>query len=243
LLADHDVAYLRPGLTSRVAPVVSPPLVFVSPEPQGELTHRFPFQPALQAAVDEARAVQSALPGARLLTGEQATRKALLSSWETTGVVYVIGHVLRDPEVPFMVMIPAAPTPEARSSAYVEVADIRSMDLSRCGLVVLSGCSSGLPYAGQGAHAPSLAQACIDAGARSVVHTFWDIDDREASDLMTDFIDKRRNGMTTIRALAEAKRARMQSAGAGSFDWASYGILINSPELVQAENVSSARSR
>ncbi len=244
LLATHDVAYLRPGVASKAAPVVGPPLVFVSPEGQGDSTHRFPFQPVLQAPADEAAAVRSVLPGARLLSGERATSQSLLSSWKNSNLVYVIGHIVRDPEAPYMMMIPAASAGEDRSKdAYVEVADIRSTDLSRCELVVLSGCSSGLPYTGQGASAPSLAQACIDAGARSVVHTFWDIEDRQASELMTAFINKRSEGMSSVRALAEARRARMQLDGASNFHWASYGILIDSGELVQAVNGVSATGR
>ena len=58
-------------------------------------------------------------------------------------------------------------------SNYLDIEDIRSADLSRCRLVVLSSCGSGVGYMTGRISIPSLAEGFVQAGASAVVHTSW----------------------------------------------------------------------
>lgn len=94
-------------------------------------------------------------------------------------MIYFIGHVIHNAEVPFLTTIPLTPPagPHLPIEACMDIADIRSADLTRCRLAVLSGCGSGAPFADGVITAPSLGDAFLDAGAGASLQTFWRIRD------------------------------------------------------------------
>jgi len=233
LLMRHDVAYLRPNGSGMYHAPTGNNIVFLSPSTASDL-QSYGFQPSLRAAPVEASVAASLVPHSRVFSGPKATKRALTAGWEQSELIYIIGHMIHDPDVPYFVLLPTAPSSPGATieNRYLDVSDVRSANLARCSLVVLSGCSSGLPYTREGVVAPSFAHVFIDAGARAVVHTFWDIDDQVACDLMANFIRRRESGVSTVRALADARRAAISANKWAPFDWSSYGVTIGSVELL-----------
>ena len=94
-------------------------------------------------------------------------------------MIYFLGHVIHNPEVPFLTTIPLTPPngPHLSTESALDIADIRSADLTKCRLAVLSGCGSGAPFADGVITAPSLGDAFLDAGASASMQTFWQIRD------------------------------------------------------------------
>ncbi len=179
----------------------------------------------------EGSTIAASDPEALFLRGEKATKNNLLEVWEMASYIYLATHTLRDPEVPYVTLIPLA-SPGIQASheeLFLDITDIRSADLGRCELFVLSGCSTGSPYCENNIAGPSLGDACLDAGAHAVIQTFWDVRDYEARSLMTAFVDSWRNReMTPVRALCEGRRRAMQGDGAikHPFNWAAYSIKL-----------------
>ncbi|NIO29195.1 MAG: CHAT domain-containing protein [Candidatus Latescibacteria bacterium] len=231
LLMHRDVAYLRHADPSGDRPNTNPGVILVNAKPSKELRKRYPFQQELQNALAEGEAVASRNPGAAFLTGAAATKTNLRSSWGNASFIYLAAHTLRDPEAPYLMLIPLAPSdvPSAPDASYLDISDIRATDLSNCNIVVLSGCSSGAPYVEARSVGPSLGDAFLDAGAGAVVQTFWDVRDDEARKLMTSYIQTWGSpGISKIRALCNAKRMALQPPEGARYPfwWASYSIKL-----------------
>src|SRR5215467_3864026 len=98
--------------------------------------------------------------------------------------------MLQHPRLPFVYFIPLADTTSATmAGAYLEPQDVREADLSCCNLAVLSGCSSAVPYPAPNGIEPSLGDVFLDAGARCVLQTLWNVDDGDAASLMARFAE------------------------------------------------------
>lgn len=95
-------------------------------------------------------------------------------------------------------------------------------------LVVLSACRTarGEPAAG-GVGIESLAEAFFLAGARSVVGTLWDVEDRAAMSLSTSFYRQLAAGLGKAEALRRAKLEAV-AGGAPPAAWAGF-VLIGEP--------------
>lgn len=208
-----------------------PGVILVNAEPSKELMKRYPFQPELEEVMAEGETVASLNPGARFLAGDSATKLNLLSVWENASFIYMAAHMLRDPQVPYLMLIPLASPGESSGpdAAYLDVTDIRAADFGACRIVILSGCSSGSPYLEARIAGPSLGDAFLDAGAGAVVHTFWDVLDLDARRLMTSYIQAWGDaGPSGIHSLCGVRRRAFQSSGEARhpFGWAVYSIKV-----------------
>ena len=225
---DIDGAAALSGIDGRDA---APGVILVNAAPSRSLLKRYPFQPALEEVMAEGMAVSSAHPEAVLLAGEAASKSNLVSIWERVSFIYIAAHMLRDPQVPYLMLIPLASLGdgEAPDEAYLDIADIRAADFDGCRTVVLSGCSSGAPYLEARISGPSLGDAFLDAGAAAVIHTFWDVPDRGARRLMTAYLEGGEStGIPGIRALCDVRRTAFRSSehARHPFGWAAYSIKI-----------------
>jgi tetratricopeptide (TPR) repeat protein len=231
LLMRRDVAYLRYATDVDGTPSTKPGVILVNAVTSNEAASgRFP-RPDLAEAVIEGETLAALEPGSRLLTGEDATKANLRSLWTDAPFVYIAAHMLRDPQVPYLMLVPLAVPdgPAAPDAGYLDFDDARAAELSRCRIVVLSGCSSGAPYVDIENAAPSLGDAFIDAGAHAVVQTYWDVRDEDARALMARFVPLWRDpGVSGVHALCEARRTVFrETGGMVAFGrWASFYIEI-----------------
>jgi CHAT domain-containing protein len=206
-----------------------PGIIIVSSDLRMSSRSRYPFGGRLRHVQSEGLAVASLDRDAVILEGPNATKREILEKWENASYLYFATHIIRDPEIPYLVLIPVA-TPERDSSPesnYLDFSDIRSADFSTCGLVVLSGCSSGVPSVATRIIGPSLGDAFLDAGAAVVITTFWDVKDEDARRLMTAYTEElNKSGYSHIEALCAARRRLFTEArhSSESFSWASYAI-------------------
>ena len=90
-------------------------------------------------------------------------------------------------------------------------------------LVVLSGCRTlgGVVTVGEGLQ--GLVAPFLEAGARSVVATYWGMDDRALADVMRSFYVALRSGSSVAAALRTAKLAALR-AGAPATVWAGLAV-------------------
>lgn len=76
----------------------------------------------------------------------------------------------------------------------------------RAGLVFLSACSTGAGAGTMSEGVIGLTRSFIKAGAEAVVSTLWRVEDQSASMLVGEFYERFCEGMSSVEALAEAKR-------------------------------------
>lgn len=166
------------------------------PQPTRALRRRQPHLTALPRVEAEVRHAATALPGARLLTGTGARKADITAAMAAAGVIYLAGHATEDPEMPYRTFIPCAAHPDSADPGHarLEVSDILALDLSGCGMAVLSNCRSGARRATRHTVGPSLADAFIDAGAGCVLATRYPVADVRAEADMARFLDAWQGG-------------------------------------------------
>lgn len=165
--------------------------------------------PRLGAARDEARA---ATRGAgRTYAGRAATFGRLEDLAGQASVLHFATHAVVDPKHPDRSGLRLADP-----GGLVTVARVESLSVA-ADLVVLSGCRTayGPELLGEGAF--GLARAFLASGARSVVTTLWDVDDRRSSQVMAAFYEGLRAGLAPDESLRRARR-RLPAASTSSRD-------------------------
>ncbi|WP_306329729.1 CHAT domain-containing protein [Streptomyces venezuelae] len=127
----------------------------------------------LPGAADEGAAVAGALPGARLLAGEAATRDAVVSALADHTWLHFCGHGTSEP----LTAVGSRLLVHDHLDHPLTVAGISRLDLSGADLAYLSACGtarSGFTVMDEGLH---LAGGLQLAGFRHVVGTLWEIED------------------------------------------------------------------
>ncbi|HEU5180119.1 MAG TPA: CHAT domain-containing tetratricopeptide repeat protein, partial [Candidatus Polarisedimenticolia bacterium] len=88
--------------------------------------------------------------------------------------------------------------------------EIASMDLSAAQLVVLSACETGVGEIQSGEGVLGLRRAFQLAGARTVIMSLWQVDDRATLDWMRRLYDGRGKGLSTAESVHQASLSALQ---------------------------------
>ena len=157
------------------------------------------------------------MPGASVLTGPAATRRAFLDRCGGCSHLHVACHAR---------FIPSNP-----GASGLKLSDgwLTAKELSRVYLsgasVLLSGCDTGRAASADGDDQMGLTRAVLSAGASSVTTTLWPVHDAATAELMgiayRSMMD-RTNGQGNIGpSLLAAQRTRLKS-GAHPAAWAPF---------------------
>jgi CHAT domain-containing protein len=87
--------------------------------------------------------------------------------------------------------------------------EINGLNLS-APLVVLSSCETAGGQLRNGEGVMSLSRSFLQAGAASVVHTLWPVDDAKSSEIMVGFYGEIQKGKSKSRALSHVKREYLE---------------------------------
>lgn len=166
----------------------------------------------------EARAVAALWPRSHLLEGERATVTALRAHAAGTRVLHIAAHGTFRRETPLFSAIHLS---RSRLSLY-ELYQLR-MPLE---LAVLSGCATGLNVVAQGDELVGLMRGLLSAGARSLLLTLWDVNDRATLEFMSAFYRGWRSGLAKDDAVRQAMAA-VREQWPHPYYWAPF-VLIGS---------------
>jgi CHAT domain-containing protein/tetratricopeptide (TPR) repeat protein len=206
----------------RLKPPTAPPEIG-QPEPLEAARLRSALRDVRQAGVDsglprlpftlqEAQAIIACAPAgqARMVTGFEASRAlAVGGELNRYRVVHLATHGVINCQHPELSGIVLSMLNErgGRENGFLQLHDIYKLDLS-ADLVVLSACSTGLGEEIRGEGLVGLTQGFLHVGARSVVASLWQVDDRATAELMRHFYRAMfDDGLPPAAALREAKKA------------------------------------
>lgn len=245
LLEKYRLSYVTSGrdLPKSVSPTVTraPALILAAPD-YGQASQRFG---PLAGVEREGRIVQQLLPGARLLTGAEATEFAI-HNVRGPQILHIATHgyyggtgcdealpAQTSPLVKVGVALAGAnrcqgtsdPSNDGLLSAY----EIVALDLRDTELAVLSACETGLGepvsgsrhsmLVGQGLY--SVRRALVLAGARTQMVSLWKVDDRATQEFMIGYYRRLVQGADRTAALREVQR-NMLERGLHPYYWASF---------------------
>jgi CHAT domain-containing protein len=128
----------------------------------------------LPGAAAEAERLRFIYPTARVLTGNEATVRAVLEAANVSVLHFATHAVLNDRE-PAQSCLVLAPAKSDSGALYLH--EIARLRLTRLRLVMLAGCRTGVAANGGHGDVRSLATAFVMAGAGSVAASLWDVDD------------------------------------------------------------------
>ncbi len=206
---------------------------------------------ALASSVDE-------LQGARREVGKLASRyqhvdrlrgadrAGFVDAIAKYDVVHVASHVRVDAERPWHSGIllglngHASADSASLADPYARAAAIAAAR-SDARLVVLSGCESALGRATQGEGVLGVAAAFFAAGARSLVASIWEVDDRVTADLMERFYQGLAQGQSVAAAL-RAAQLDIRQKKPHPFYWAGF-VVIGDGEMTARVAPKSAAAR
>jgi CHAT domain-containing protein len=173
---------------------------------------------------DEVRAVASALSGAEVFLGAEATAQQLQSSGEHSRFVHVATHGFFRRDNPMFSSIRLGDGP-------LSVYDLYQFNLS-AELVALSGCGTGLSVVVGGDEQLGLVRGLLYAGAHAVLLTLWDAYDNSTAQFMAAFYQELMTGRTKAQAARHAMRALRESRPE-AFYWAPF-VLVGDAEAPAA---------
>jgi CHAT domain-containing protein/Tfp pilus assembly protein PilF len=163
----------------------------------------------------------------RVFLGTQATEEAAKSLVTPVRFLHFATHGVLDERLPLNSAIVLS-IPE-RLAAGVDNGLLQAWEIIEnvrwnADLVVLSACRSALGQELAGEGLIGLTRAIQFAGARSVIASLWNVDDRRTATLMKRLYSELRNGETKDEALRAAQIEMLRSGAARPFYWAAFTL-------------------
>jgi CHAT domain-containing protein/tetratricopeptide (TPR) repeat protein len=175
----------------------------------------------LPGAEREAAAI-SALLGTRAITGDRATKPAVLAGMREARIIHLATHGLLDDPKRLGTPGAIALAPSPGDDGLLTAPEILDLELA-ADLVVLSACDTGRGrISGDGVI--GLSRSVIGAGVPSVVVSLWEVPDAPTAELMTAFHRHLQREPSKARALRQAmletRRRHPHPA-----DWAAFVLV------------------
>lgn len=174
---------------------------------------------SLQHAQEEAQAIAALLPGSTLLVGPAATRSALISQAGNHQLLHIAAHGVFQADTPLNSALLLAPT--SNDDGLLRAADLYRLQLN-ADLVSLSACETALSSVANGDDLLGFTRGFLYAGARSIVSSLWQVDDRATRDLMLAFY-RNLHDMDKVQALTQAQRT-IKRQFPHPFYWAAFQL-------------------
>jgi len=155
--------------------------------------------PLIPAVTEEARAVARHLPGAEVLSDEQATTRALRSASPGCRVLHLACHGQFRSDNPMFSSLKL-------HDGWLTAADVMQLELAGA-LVTLSACESGRNEVFGGDELIGLTRAFLGVGAATLVVSLWLVQDEATARLMENYYERLREGVGPAQALRAAQLA------------------------------------
>jgi CHAT domain-containing protein len=147
---------------------------------------------------DEVEAVHEILPESQLFLGEAANHDLFLRKAPSSQLIHIATHGIFRPDNPMFSGI-------RLSDDYLHLYELYQMQIS-ADLLTLSGCATGLNVIAAGDELLGLMRGLLYAGARSLLLSLWDVNDRCTAQFMTAFYRSLNQSANTAEALTEAAK-------------------------------------
>lgn len=130
-------------------------------------------------------------------------------------MIHFATHAVIDEEVSRRSGVVLSAAEKSKEDGVLQMHEIWNLDLN-AQLVVLSACQTGLGKLVSGEGMISLIRSFFYAGARNIVVSLWNVDDKSTSQLMKSFYIHMKSGKSKMESLRQAKLDLIYSAKSGS---------------------------
>jgi CHAT domain-containing protein len=168
---------------------------------------------------EEITRLRRMFPEANVLLNETATRQAFVDNSRSSSFLHIATHAIFREDNPMFSSFKLA-------DGWFTALDLFSMEC-QTNLVTLSGCQSGMTEVTVADDLLGLMRAFLYAGARSLLLSLWNVNDKSTSDLMALFYEEWQQGATKSTALRKAMM-RVREQYPHPFHWAPF-LLVGNP--------------
>jgi CHAT domain-containing protein len=169
----------------------------------------------------------SRLDSLELLVGVEASEKQVKSK-DLTRYQYLhfAVHGILAYDVPYLnePALVLTADPDGKEDGFLTLSEIYRLNLN-ADLVTLSACKTGLGQRIAGEGVIGLSRAFIDAGARAVIVSLWEVADHSTALFMEEFYRLLAQGIDKVEALSKAKEYLRKRGYENPYFWAAF-ILI-----------------
>jgi CHAT domain-containing protein len=166
--------------------------------------------------LDEVRSVAKILAGAELIVGAEANESALRAKGSHSRLIHIATHGSFRQDNPMFSGI-------RLGNGYVNLYDLYQLKL-QAELVTLSGCATGLNVVTAGDELLGLIRGLLFAGAKSLLLTLWDVNDRSTADFMTCFYRRLQGGENNAAAVQGAIQ-ELRGRYPHPYHWAPFTLI------------------
>lgn len=189
----------------------------------------------LQYSRDEVENVNSLINNGYVLTSENATEANFKQSAPQSKIIHLSTHSFLFKEQPLIMF---SQNNDSNEDGYLESAEILNLELNS-DLVVLSSCKSGLGKIDEAEGILGMQKSFFEAGAKSVMVSLWDVNDKYTSYFMQSFYKYLSDGDDKSTALRKAKIYFKENHSANPYYWAAF-VLAGDPYNIKIQQSSGS---
>ena len=170
---------------------------------------------------NEANPSPECFAGAELILGAEQGEEALREKGARSRLIHIATHGQFRPDNPLFSGI-------RLGAGYLNLYDLYQVQLN-ADLVTLSGCATGMNVVSAGDELLGLVRGLLHAGARSLLLTLWDVQDRTTANLMSLFYRHLSSCGSTALAL-QRSMLEVRSTHPHPYYWAPF-VLVGKTSL------------
>ena len=188
----------------------------------------------LRYSSQEVNDIASEIGNITLLTEKDATESNFKKYAPAANLIHLSTHswLIKNQPVIFFSSVE-----DKENDGFLEASEVAQLKLN-ADLVVLSSCNSGQGSPDVAEGILGMTKAFMDAGAKSVITTMWEINDHYSSEFMKLFYQNLSRGMDKSSALQNAKITFIQKFSANPYYWSPYILSGNTSAMEFDRNIS-----
>jgi CHAT domain-containing protein/Tfp pilus assembly protein PilF len=172
----------------------------------------------LKYSKEEVSEIGSILNADKILTDKNATETNFKRNAEFRSIIHLSTHSFLFNKQPVIFFSNVA---DSDNDGFLEAGEIVQLKLNS-DLVVLSSCNSGLGRIDESEGIIGMSKAFFEAGAKSIIVSLWEVNDKYTSRLMALFYKKLNNGLDKSEALRQAKIEFIKGYSPNPYYWGAF---------------------
>lgn len=187
----------------------------------------------LQYSKDEVTNVNNLIDNGYMLLANNATESNFKNNVSESKIIHLSTHSFLYKDQP---MILFSQNNDSDEDGYLELNEILELQLNS-DLVVLSSCKSGLGIIDRAEGILGMQKSFFEAGAKSIVVSLWDVNDKYTSYFMESFYKYLSEGDNKALSLQKAKIDFKENHSANPYYWSAF-ILAGDPSAIDLQKSS-----
>jgi CHAT domain-containing protein/lipopolysaccharide biosynthesis regulator YciM len=187
----------------------------------------------LRYSKEEITKLNSMFSNGVVLLSDKATEKNFKENASQSSIIHLSTHSFLLRNQPLIVF---TQNNNDKEDGYLETGEILQLKLNS-DLVVLSSCRSGLGAVDEAEGVIGMQKSFFEAGAKSILVSLWDVNDKYTSLFMQSFYKYLNEGYDKSEALRNAKIFFRKNYSANPYYWSAF---ILSGDVAQIKNLKSA---